>query len=82
MTRTLCSFTAVISVLLASAAANAQTEEDFYEYSFVDEDVLGASLDALGDTIRPPMRPVRTLLIRPRISFVAPLLKSVEHLSE
>lgn len=63
-----------------SGAAAAQSEEKGYGYRFDDDKLVG---DTLGTTpallkIRPG--PSRVTLLRPRVHFVAELLKSVETL--
>jgi len=60
-------------------AASARDEAPVYE--FVDDYMVGSTLDGTPPLLRVPgqIRP-RILLIRPRASFVAELLTSVEHL--
>lgn len=72
---------AIVAVALMEAPAHAQaskTTDENYSYRFDDEDLLGSSLDASGDLIKIRLGPVRTLLIRPRVSFVTELQKSAE----
>jgi hypothetical protein len=68
------------SCIAFSGAAAAQTEEKGYGYRFDDDQLVG---DTLGTTpallkIRPGASHVT--LLRPRVHFVAELLKSVETL--
>lgn len=77
---------AALSVLLVSSVASAQgkgkedKDEAGYGYTF-DDDPLAAGGFGPGDaTIRVRPGAVRTTLIRPRTSFVAEMLKSVENL--
>ena len=74
-------------LLIALAAscprtASAQTEtaclRDDCEYRFDDELVNSPGMSAYGEVIKVPGRALRVNLIRPRISFVMSLLKTVE----
>ena len=76
-------------LLIAVAAscprtASAQTEtaclRDDCVYRFDDELVNAPGTSAYGEVIRVHYGSPRVLLIRPRISFVMSLLKTVEHL--
>jgi len=86
-TRTLIGLVAASGMLLVSNVAMAQeattksTEETGgYGYEFSD-DPLNAGGFGPGDaTIRVRPGPIRATLIRPRTSFVAEMLKSVENL--
>ena len=72
----------VMSLTLPSSAQTAeerQTPSGTY-YRFVDDLLPGDSAGPYGDVIRLPGSPARALLIRPRTSFVAELLNSVEQL--
>jgi hypothetical protein len=53
---------------------------DDCEYRFDDANVLGAGLGVYGTAIKVRDGAPRVNLIRPRVSFVMSLLKSVEHL--
>ena len=53
---------------------------DDCEYRFDDEAVNSPGTSVYGETIRVPAGSPRVHLIRPRISFVMSLLKTVEHL--
>lgn len=64
---------------LATAPA-AKMTPDGYSYEFIDDDLLGSAQSAPSLTIKGPRRALRTLLIRPRVHFVAEMLKSVETL--
>lgn len=74
--------------LVASAAwAQARTVEDVkaegdtgYGYEFDDDPLAAGGFGPNDATIRVRPGPVRTTLIRPRISFVDNMLKSVENL--
>lgn len=72
----------VSNVAMAQDAANTKTTEETggYGYEFSD-DPLNAGGFGPGDaTIRVRPGPIRATLIRPRTSFVAEMLKSVENL--
>ena len=65
---------------LVATSASAQTDEEHYEYRFDDENLLGNNMEHLGERIKRRPGPARTLLLRPRVSLVPPLLKSVENI--
>ncbi len=73
--------------LIASAAWAQRTVEDVkegrdsgYGYEFDDDPLAAGGFGPNDATIRVRPGPVRTTLIRPRISFVDNMLKSVENL--
>jgi hypothetical protein len=73
--------------LIASAALAQRTVEDAkdgkdsgYGYEFDDDPLAAGGFGPNDATIRVRPGPVRTTLIRPRISFVDNMLKSVENL--
>ena len=70
------------SLLSLAGSARAQPDETGVDpyYRFDDDGLLGGSFGAYADVIRVHDGPVRTLLIRPRVSFVPEMFKSVEHL--
>ena len=63
----------------AGAAAGAKKDEG-YGYEFSDDPLNAGGFGPNDATIRVRPGPVRTTLIRPRTSFVAEMLKSVENL--
>ncbi len=80
---------AVLAALsLSSAASHAKSKkavsvtetESGYGYDFKDEPLEGLSEGASGLRIRMYPRATRRTLIRPRISFVPEMLKSVEQI--
>lgn len=74
---------AVAALCWASTAA-AQTKRsdtsDGYGYEFSDDPLSAGGFGPNDATIRVRPGPVRTMLIRPRTSFVPEMLKSVENL--
>jgi hypothetical protein len=68
-----------IALLTAAVIATANARAG-YAYRFDDDAVTGASLDAQGSSIRDVRQAERDVLIRPRLSFLPELLKSVENL--
>jgi hypothetical protein len=62
------------------AAAASNTDQPAYSYEFTDESVLGDGANVYGTTISSYPSHQRTLLIRPRVQFIAEMLKSVEML--
>lgn len=81
-TRLAASILAAMSVLLIGSLALAQDKkkEDGYGYEFTDDPLNAGGFGPNDATIRVRPGPVRTTLIRPRTSFVAEMLKSVENL--
>lgn len=81
---------AALSVLLVSSVAAAQGKgkanakeakgDDGYGYTFEDDPLAAGGFGPGDATIRVRPGAVRTTLIRPRTSFVAEMLKSVENL--
>lgn len=80
-----------VPLLLGSSLAYAQngTSEpgfrstdrpDGYQITFVDDPLGAGGLDPNGATIAVRKGPVRQTLIRPRVTFVSEMLKSVENL--
>jgi hypothetical protein len=72
---------AALSLLAVATSARAQTADDRDDYHFEDDDLVGDTLSS-----PPPLLHLRTgklpriMLLRPRASFVAELLKSCEAL--
>lgn len=64
----------------AAAAAGADKKEQGYGYSFEDDPLNAGGFGPNDATIRVRPGPVRSVLIRPRTSFVPEMLKSVENL--
>ena len=68
------------AVVSTGASDTRDHHADGYAYSFDDDALAGASLDAQGAQIRAIRHAERDVLVRPRLSFVPELLKSVENL--
>jgi hypothetical protein len=72
------------AVLFFAALSSAQVKEsksdDGYGYSFDDDPLNAGGFGPNDATIRVRPKAARTTLIRPRISFVPEMLKSVENL--
>ena len=69
-----------LSSLGVSSAASAQTQYEEYDYRFDDDDLVGDTF-----TTPPPLLKLRAkgrhvMLIRPRVTFAAELIGSVENL--
>jgi hypothetical protein len=62
----------------ALAQAPEQSASDNYLYKFDDDYMVGDTLDTTPALLRLRPGPMRVTLIRPRASFVAEMLKSVE----
>ncbi len=62
------------------AAPKSSDGKDGYGYEFSDDPLSAGGFGPNDATIRVRPGPVRTTLIRPRTSFVAEMLKSVENL--
>ncbi len=72
-----------LSVLVVAGAAQAQTKADDsagYSYHFDDDLMAGDGLGSPPPLIQMGHRPQHITLLRPRASFVAEMLKSVEAL--
>ena len=65
---------------LSSAQVKESKSDDGYGYSFDDDPLNAGGFGPNDATIRVRARAARTTLIRPRISFVPEMLKSVENL--
>jgi len=65
---------------LASAQVKESKSDDGYGYQFDDDPLNAGGFGPNDATIRVRARAARTTLIRPRISFVPEMLKSVENL--
>jgi hypothetical protein len=90
--RTLLSLAASFALVVAIQPAHAQTggakQTDYFESKeadgssviFKDDPMKAQGLDANGATLQMRGRPIRTLLIRPRLQFLQELTKSVESL--
>lgn len=70
----------VIAVLTTSGAALAQTNHHDYDYRFDPDDLIGATLSSPPPLLQMRAKGRRVLLIRPRPTFVAELVQSVERL--
>ena len=77
-------FVLAIAALSWASIASAQTKRsdtnDGYGYEFNDDPLSAGGFGPNDATIRVRPGPVRTMLIRPRTSFVPEMLKSVENL--
>jgi len=73
-----------VALLLVAGLSSAQGKEaksdDGYGYQFDDDPLNAGGFGPNDATIRVRARAARTTLIRPRISFVPEMLKSVENL--
>ncbi len=69
-----------LSSLVAAPALAVTTEDEGYSYEFEDDDLLGEAFGADGDLIVLRAAPARTLLLRPRTSFVREIIESIEEL--
>lgn len=69
-----------LSCFVCTAAAAAQSEEKGYSYRFDDEKLVGDTLGTTPALLQVRPHPPRITLLRPRVHFVAELLKSVEAL--
>lgn len=82
--RVLMSGTVLVALGLSSSLAIAQVKEskseDGYGYQFDDDPLNAGGFGPNDATIRVRAKAARTTLIRPRISFVPEMLKSVENL--
>ena len=86
-TRISAAIAASICVMLAAPLAFAQTKtsdsgkkDSGYGYEFSDDPLNAGGFGPNDATIRVRPRAARTTLIRPRISFVPEMLKSVENI--
>ena len=75
--RLLAALLAMASCSLAGGAS-AQTKEEGYTYILDEDGLLGDTLSSPPPILKGGFRPRRILLIRPRATFVAEMLKSVE----
>lgn len=73
-----------VALMLVAGLSSAQVKEsksdDGYGYQFDDDPLNAGGFGPNDATIRVRARAARTTLIRPRISFVPEMLKSVENL--
>jgi len=73
-----------VALLLMAGLSSAQVKEsksdDGYGYQFDDDPLNAGGFGPNDATIRVRAKAARTTLIRPRISFVPEMLKSVENL--
>ena len=71
-----------LSALAVASPSRAQTttttEPDGYIYDFKDDYMVGDTISTMTSIIQVRKRAARVTLIRPRASFVAEMLKSVE----
>jgi hypothetical protein len=64
----------------ARASATGTKKDEGYAYEFTDDPLAAGGLSPNDATIRVRPGPVRSTLIKPRVSFVPEMLKSVENL--
>lgn len=67
----------------ASAEPSVQTqtsENGDYSFRFSDEELLGGTLNNVGDLYRGRPKAARVMLLRPRVSLIQEIVKSVENL--
>jgi len=69
---------ALLTALASPAAAHAQTPAQHYTYDFEPDDLVGETMSTTPPLIKVRTKLPRITLIRPRASFVAEMLKSVE----
>jgi hypothetical protein len=73
--------TSALTLLCVAPAYAATTQaEEGYSYEFEDDDLLGEAFGADGDVIVLRTGPARTMLLRPRTSFVRELIRTLEDL--
>jgi hypothetical protein len=70
--------TAAALCVAPTAFAQAKGSDDDYGYRFDDDFMVGDTLSTTPPLIVMRTKPLRVQLIRPRASFVAEMLKSVE----
>ncbi len=84
--KSLCVALSILVLLVTNSAwAESTTESSAgengdYSYRFTDEELLGDTLENVGDMYRGRPKFARVLLLRPRTSLVSELLKSAEEL--
>jgi hypothetical protein len=72
---------AALSTLATSALADPPTKKQGnYEYRFDDDKMLGQSMGATGQQITVLKLGARDRLLKPRVQFIAEMLKSVENM--
>jgi hypothetical protein len=69
-----------LSASVAAAQVKESKSDDGYGYQFDDDPLNAGGFGPNDATIRVRAKAARTTLIRPRISFVPEMLKSVENL--
>jgi hypothetical protein len=67
-----------LTLLTAAGGAAAQDKAEPIEYRFKDDQMLGTTLSSTMAILKVNLHPGRVMLLRPRVSFVGELLKSVE----
>jgi hypothetical protein len=67
-------------IFAVAFGASAQTKPEAYTYDFEPDDLIGETLATTPPLLRVRPQPLRVMLLRPRASFVAEMLKSVEAL--
>jgi len=69
-----------VCAIAPTASADPPRKEDGYEYTFKDDKMLGDTLGATGAKITVVKQSRRDRLLRPRVQFIAEMLKSVENM--
>jgi hypothetical protein len=64
--------------LALSTVAHAQAKPDAYTYDFEPDDLMGEAMATTPALLKIRPVPPKIMLLRPRASFVAEMLKSVE----
>lgn len=77
----LIALTLMFAVIFVSQSAYADKKKvDIDKLDFNDEKLVDPNLSADQASIMTRQAPVRTVLVRPRISFIAELVKTIENL--
>jgi hypothetical protein len=67
-----------IGCLVTSAGVSAQTRYENYDYRFQDDDLVGDTLTTPPPLLTLRQKGRRVMLLRPRVSFAAELIGTVE----
>ena len=69
-----------VGAFFLGSDALAQTRHDHYDYHFEEDNLVGDTLSTPPPLLRIPEKGRRVLMIRPRVTFVAELIGTVEAL--